>query len=1277
MDVRLQPPSNERDFERLCVDVLRAHWLGSNPQTWGRRGQKQQGVDIIDLQAIEPLRAAQCKWKGLGLFVTPAEIQAEVDKALQFAHGGLTIGRYVILTTADNDTEAQGKILEINRAHRSSGHFSVELLAWPAIEEIIRNNPELFRRYCGAVARLVEALVEPLGAGIDTAHRKLDAIAVQLTFESSDERLSVVRTMIEAYDYQGASLHLNRIRANHWEALTPKQRFLVLTYQGNIAYAEGKLRDAASRFFEAAAHAPEEERAKTNEAVAHELIEQSAEAYRFARELLVTFPGSVRPWAIVCRSAPATSSAQELLEELPPAAKLNDEVLLGLATRAAAGRDWALAESLAGQSSANSPKWAPPHLVHGQAMVHRLRETGYVASDGSLWPKTDETWSAILAAFDRAVTIAEQTDHGAVHIQALTSRAFAKVLSGDRDGARTDYAEAHRLDPDGPGSTSYGKFLLMFRSPESAVPLLRPGGADSADDASSFALAVALRSAEEPASKDQWRALCRRVAENPQAAHRCAALQLVLDEQIAAGKHTEAMAWLESLGESLTACAREAGCALLAHEQGDSTAAKSHLARAAAGTDGATLDCLRMVARIAERIGSHDHALPIWQVITTRSREVPDARCLVVAALRRGRLDIVRSVTREWRSVGIRDPELLNAELPLLERYEPQEAIARIQEELVDRPNDSDLLFRLTHLGVRLGRPELLIKERSRFPEPGAVAADEGLLAAQTLAAAGAPLEAIAYAYEVLRHHRHDATANQGFAYLMLRHATDLAPFLAAAMEVRPDTAVCYREGERAEKHWIVIERQADGHGYDDEVPPEHALAKALAGARAGEGRVVRADDSQGPSLHVEQVMAKYVYRLNRILEVSPHKFPERPFVTKFTLGAAAGEHGLPDITEMIRVMHGRKQAVEQAIRSYCEHAVSIHLVAHTIGNHFMETQRHLAYDPDALVRVCLPDLADFAAIATAQRSASAWVLDLSALTTLGLLGLYNLLAKWPTPLVVSTNTLEQLVAFRDDTLSSHPRGSLTAAESDIGIRYIPANPEAHRAELEAINELISFIRTHAVVRDCGELADVEPELREALIEGVGQHGAESIVLAARPGHILWTDDAVVGAIARQEFGVQRTWTQCALDVARVQGVLEPQEFLEASAKLIGFDYQPTAMEGNVFFAAAIVADWEPAARPLKQALAVLSEPEATSRRIATAAVFIRRILTQDVELPGHETVIRAVLDHLAQSQPGLAAILVIREKLPILFGVNVAAEQRARAIIRAWLEANELRQRP
>ncbi|WP_422929682.1 hypothetical protein [Singulisphaera sp. PoT] len=107
MNFRYPHPDNERSFEKFSVKLLQRHWNNPHLELYGRRGEEQCGVDIIDPMFSAPFRAAQCKHHEPMLTIPPSEIEAEVAKALAFDP---PLDRYAIITSGRATTHAQKKM---------------------------------------------------------------------------------------------------------------------------------------------------------------------------------------------------------------------------------------------------------------------------------------------------------------------------------------------------------------------------------------------------------------------------------------------------------------------------------------------------------------------------------------------------------------------------------------------------------------------------------------------------------------------------------------------------------------------------------------------------------------------------------------------------------------------------------------------------------------------------------------------------------------------------------------------------------------------------------------------------------------------------------------------------------------------------------------------------------------------------------------------------------------------------------------------------------------
>lgn len=175
ISLRFAIPNDDDVFEEMCRELLRLYWSRPGMEIFGKKGERQFGIDILDVGGQTPIYAAQCKLKEEHKNLQPSEIQTEVDLAKGFSP---PLGRYGILTTAKVSTHAQKKIREINQAHSKSGLFEVELLTWERICALLQQYTGIQEQFYGDFAptqgRKLEAHLVAIKDGVSSLTSKVE-----------------------------------------------------------------------------------------------------------------------------------------------------------------------------------------------------------------------------------------------------------------------------------------------------------------------------------------------------------------------------------------------------------------------------------------------------------------------------------------------------------------------------------------------------------------------------------------------------------------------------------------------------------------------------------------------------------------------------------------------------------------------------------------------------------------------------------------------------------------------------------------------------------------------------------------------------------------------------------------------------------------------------------------------------------------------------------------------------------------------------------------------
>ena len=200
-------------------------------------------------------------------------------------------------------------------------------------------------------------------------------------------------------------------------------------------------------------------------------------------------------------------------------------------------------------------------------------------------------------------------------------------------------------------------------------------------------------------------------------------------------------------------------------------------------------------------------------------------------------------------------------------------------------------------------------------------------------------------------------------------------------------------------------------------------------------------------------------------------------------------------------------------------------------------------------------------------------------------------------------------------------------------------------------------------------MVEIDPELRDQLVFAFGQHGLESMVLARAPGHVLWTEDLALSDIASTEFAVRRVWTQVVVQHAAEVGIIPPDDYLAASAKILGLGYEATSFNPFILVKSGQLSGWSPERWPFNKSFDQFAHLGVRlDQALVYAAAMIASMYREILLIETKQSTIVIILERLSARRHGFASVRFLLSLLPELFGVNVLAHDEASGIIRAWL---------
>ncbi|GAI88341.1 unnamed protein product, partial [marine sediment metagenome] len=236
------------------------------------------------------------------------------------------------------------------------------------------------------------------------------------------------------------------------------------------------------------------------------------------------------------------------------------------------------------------------------------------------------------------------------------------------------------------------------------------------------------------------------------------------------------------------------------------------------------------------------------------------------------------------------------------------------------------LRFRLSVIGLRLGRTDLIESNPANLPSADVVNAAVGWGVVEILRHGGLLKEAVEYAYELWRHHPDSLDAHKAvIASFGIPGGPE--PCLATPETVDPGAAVQLELVNTSERVWYVIENGPAPSLASGEISSEQALAKQLIGKKKGDQFELEGTDFRGT---VIEIADKHVYRLQDCLSNMHKRFPVEAGITPYKLRDLPD--GQLDIGPLLRMAEERAEHEASVEQEYKKRQMPLHVYAKVLG---------------------------------------------------------------------------------------------------------------------------------------------------------------------------------------------------------------------------------------------------------------------------------------------------------------------------------------------------------
>ena len=1254
------------------------HWNAPDVQRVGHRGHGQHGVDFFGSRGRK-ICGGQAKHRQPGRTLTKREILEEISRAKDFSP---KLSLFVILTTAPVDPQLQAFVSEKNQEHLASPLFAVEILFWDAIAELLEIHTDVRDAFYGGlsaeagtriredIAAIPKKVIEGLGQRY-TGH----LIDKEEVGDEIDE--AVARTKAGKPDE--AITLLERLKERNWGDLDPRHKYRILANIGHAFSAKEDYVGAASYLRTAAEHQPDDPKAQACAAVAMVNSGHARDGFELVSKVHTKFPDNSFAAAVWVQSAPQEMTFEEIEGNVAHPLRSDGDVSLSLAMRARRAMLLDRAEEYARKALEDVPQsW---HVYEELAII---LITDAWASGYKVWgtipviskrTRIEETVSLL----SQALSLLPEGVLPSTTARVYVNRSVAYNLLGDSEKAGEDLDKARSLSPEDPDiAFRYAQLLVSRdeRNLEEAIKVLRQIDQATAPPEPVFALAQLLFQRAGTDDLNRARALLQDLISrigviDPGLRSEVAdTLTRVLCAQ---GRYEDAIDALTGFPDGyVTPVAVNTLRGMVEHARGE-IALATKMARAALAECRPDMlwEDRRRVAILLQTVHLYQDALEVWKDIVKPVSLGPDTGRILRCAHECADDQFIIEFCTELRNNGLFDDRYLELELSKREAYHGTlEAVKVMQDFLVrfpTHPYAPTMRTRLSLIGVRCQRQELIEVNPSLLPQAEDVPASLGHAVVEVLRYGPEPTLGVKYAYELFRRHPHEFDAHMAVIQSLGMGYYGPQPVLTEPAQVVPGVAVRYREEFSDRDEYIILEDSPGPPRTPEERPPSHRVFQALLGKRVGESFALQRHPLQEIEASIRLIQSKYLYRFQDCWSRLAERFPDRSPI--FPVHIRQNAQGGPDLTPIYESADKRHKTVQAAVQCYQTSLVPLHIMGRTLGVSVFDTLRGLAAQEDVRVKCCRGTHKEYSDALMSLRTASAIVVDESALFTLFLLEQLDCLLDLPVERIVSEGTVQ---AIRDLVVFA------PTADQDSGVLtkvagkhiFVPVPADHRKRERQSIQKFVDVVEKVCTVESGVALANIAPSERKQLIELIGQPAAEAVTLVGQPGRILWTDDLAVADVASTLFRAQRVWTQAVAFGLSAQGYTRGSVVVDTTVRLLECGYYWTRLSPAIFMESADRVSWKAKSSPLPLLTSHFAEPDAELAGIAhLAACVCAQAWARAPDGDTAQYLISCILDRLASRPGGGAVIQSILELAHVILAGRPEDTKRLKVTVGVWFE--------
>jgi tetratricopeptide (TPR) repeat protein len=1217
-NLQVPPPANWQDFESLCLDLWRLIWDDPNTQKNGRQGQPQHGVDIYGRpNQGDKWAGLQCKGKDnyVNKKLTEKEVEVEVKKAQCFMP---KLSIFIIATTGPKDAKVEELARKITDNHLEKNLFSVHIFGWNDIVDRLEEYPDLIKRYYSRLSLNAETLENKIDEIKKLVQKKLDNntekkillksvemhrkpgdvdISTAILTPEYQAELDDIKNLLNDYKPEEALDRLERLE-KRWLNASETIKYQLLTNMARAKLYLNQDSEAAKLLIKAWQFNSEEDKALSNRALGHLLLDQRGQARDYAKKALEKNPASSHAYSILMQTFSDEENLEDIISEIPELYRSTPEVAHTFGHLARKKGDFAEAIKwieIAIKNDKNDSADLEAEL--GEVLLQSVMEDKFVAHSRQLTGLQEKQVKKALQLLTSSWEKVVNTKIRDYRVSWIASRGLAKMLLGDLEGAIEDFEVALKAKPLDP-TFVMNRAILAYENNDNRTAISLARQILSSEETPGAVLLLARTLREEGESSEAIKILEVFLETNSLEKIKEEAQRLLILLYIDSEDFQNA----RSLSNSMRAADPTnilylVDAARISKNSNNHEEAIIFLKKASKYIDSSSSS--RELLELADEfffLQQYENAIKIYEKFVHEPLKTPFTYRLLECYYRSGEtgqaLRICQTLRQKYGPLKF----VSDMEATIYESIGDLEEAKNICKKYLEEfPNDIGMNLRRAVINFRLNNFEKV---------------DEFLDSSINID-------------ELAMEHR----------FILARLEKDSYEWLRPT-KVEKDTAVCIKDESGNEK-WYIIEDREDWDILREEINLEHHLARKLMDKSVGDEVLIEESQFSAEYGKIREIKSKYVYACHESISLVPKIFPDISGIWSIKVGSIVEggkfTEGFQKILDMITSQYETLKKVEQFYR---EKKIPIGVFAKFIGRNVLDVWKGLKKDYELGINCCFGTFGERDYAASLLEKKPKLIADIVSLMTLHEIGAQDIAIEVFGKLGIAQSTIDLLQYYIDERKNMYSRGfdTIWNEEDKCMIRKITA--EEVERDIEILEDIMGWIRKNCEIIPCTAALNMTVENRQKFNDMVGQSFIDTILIASEPENLLYSDDLLLRSFAKAEFGVDGIWTQILLMHSVEKKIIERNEYNKVIIKLACSHYYFTSIDTGILIKAAKQSKWLPS-YPYKTVLQTMrGESSIDISALRISAEFIYRLWCAPISHGQRILLIFSLLDVIAEKDP-------------------------------------------